>query len=386
MNPILTISPGRGTGESTLSNKTRLDYLDITRGLIILLVVLFHSPFSHGSYIGWFRMPSFFILSGLLYKQPAPHHVISFLKKKTCNLLIPYVAYAVLLTAILAGKDQLKELTSFNGYHLFFTLFSKEFAGTLSLLFYGGDMIPGGSLVTFWFINCLYLSIVLFTILKTLIKNQFAFLTTVSVAYLVGVFLCNTIKYPLPWGFNIALIALPFFAIGFYSKEILNNINRNLSSFVPIFFLLIGICFGLIILNKAGLFSFMFSFRGGLFPDPLLTLIIPPFYTLMVLMTSMLLSNTWLNRYLSYLGRNTLPILFLHMTVGMFVKMGHHYFHREPHFLVWMTISLGLPLIAASFLDKYKFTQMLFLGKNSDQFIPTIKQYFIKQQRSSLVE
>ncbi|MDC4245919.1 acyltransferase family protein [Clostridium perfringens] len=54
---------------TVLKQRKRLDYLDIAKGLLIISVVLCHSPFENAYYLYWFHMPAFFIISGMLYKR-----------------------------------------------------------------------------------------------------------------------------------------------------------------------------------------------------------------------------------------------------------------------------------------------------------------------------
>ena len=51
---------------TVLKQRKRLDYLDIAKGLLIISVVLCHSPFENAQYLYWFHMPAFFIISGML--------------------------------------------------------------------------------------------------------------------------------------------------------------------------------------------------------------------------------------------------------------------------------------------------------------------------------
>ncbi|MFD2246362.1 acyltransferase family protein [Pontibacter ruber] len=75
--------------------RNRIDHIDVARGLLILLVILGHSPFQYSRYLYWFHMPAFFIISGMLHKQPKG--TVEFLSKRFFNLIIPYIAYGILI-------------------------------------------------------------------------------------------------------------------------------------------------------------------------------------------------------------------------------------------------------------------------------------------------
>ena len=75
----------------------RLDYVDVAKGIGIILVVLGHCLVFAGCwsstlfrYIYAFHMPFWFTISGYLYKRKDPS---SFIIGKVATLLVPFVAY-----------------------------------------------------------------------------------------------------------------------------------------------------------------------------------------------------------------------------------------------------------------------------------------------------
>ncbi len=66
----------------------RITYLDLAKGILIITVVLSHSPFKFAPYMYWFHMPAFFIISGILHKQN-----IDF-KIQLLNFYIPYYFFS----------------------------------------------------------------------------------------------------------------------------------------------------------------------------------------------------------------------------------------------------------------------------------------------------
>lgn len=92
--------------ENITAQKPRLEWIDLAKGLCMMLVVWSHVYllFQNEHLIGWniynqmgfyFRMPLYFLLSGLFFKTYASPLV--FLKKKVNNLLIPYLVFWLLL-------------------------------------------------------------------------------------------------------------------------------------------------------------------------------------------------------------------------------------------------------------------------------------------------
>jgi len=84
----------------TTKNK-RLDYLDMAKGVGIILVVLGHSTYCNQdllTIISSFHMPLFFIISGMLimHKREEEKSFINSVKKKAVTLLVPYITFSVI--------------------------------------------------------------------------------------------------------------------------------------------------------------------------------------------------------------------------------------------------------------------------------------------------
>ena len=83
----------------TTDNNKRLDYLDVAKGIGILLVILGHCQLGRigraHSLIYSFHMPLFFFLSGFVYKD---YEIKIFLKKKIRGLLLPVIVFSCIYT------------------------------------------------------------------------------------------------------------------------------------------------------------------------------------------------------------------------------------------------------------------------------------------------
>ena len=91
--------------ESGTPKKGRLAYIDIAKGILIILVVIGHTI--KGSVfvtkamiqiINAFHMPAFFIISGFLANEAKliDQKFWGYVKKRAIRLLIPYVVFEVL--------------------------------------------------------------------------------------------------------------------------------------------------------------------------------------------------------------------------------------------------------------------------------------------------
>ena len=80
--------------------KKRLDWIDLAKGIGIILMVLGHMPSVPGVIHDWiftYHMPLFFFLSGYLFRKKNPQKC---LKESVQSYLLPYIAYSVLFIVL----------------------------------------------------------------------------------------------------------------------------------------------------------------------------------------------------------------------------------------------------------------------------------------------
>lgn len=84
-----------------MKNKNRIIEIDLLKGFGILLMIIGHVHFSDAinHYIYSFHMPLFFIVSGYLYKSSSLS-LTKYILKQIKNLLIPYVFFGAIFTAL----------------------------------------------------------------------------------------------------------------------------------------------------------------------------------------------------------------------------------------------------------------------------------------------
>ena len=97
----------------------RIDWLDVSRGIVIILMVFGHSaiPQTINNWIYSFHMPFFFFISGMLIKQKTYTDIKDFCKelyqytgRKATSLLLPFVIYSlvnILLYPLYGNKEML---------------------------------------------------------------------------------------------------------------------------------------------------------------------------------------------------------------------------------------------------------------------------------------
>lgn len=128
--------------------ETRLDYLDMAKGIGIILVVTGHSGMASESVVTWlasFHMPLFFILSGMLlyYKKEEERPIRDSIKKKARVLMVPYAFFSVIyllidLYYVMRGReirlaDAVLHTVSFSGLSVLWFL-PALFAGEMLFL------------------------------------------------------------------------------------------------------------------------------------------------------------------------------------------------------------------------------------------------------------
>lgn len=194
----------------------RISYIDMAKGIGILLVVLGHSGFASESLLTWimsFHMPLFFILSGMLlsHTNASSQNMSTFLKKKVRTVLIPYFAFSV-LSILFSG---ILDFASFGSY--------LPNALVQTITFYGISVL--------WFLPALFFGETIFLFIRkhtSLIVSGLLYLTIC----LITVFSANTYHYHYVTNFEnyisvlgaylIAVfvrtgMAVTFLAIGYYT-------------------------------------------------------------------------------------------------------------------------------------------------------------------------
>lgn len=194
---------------ASIAGRMRNTSYDKLRGIGIMLVVFGHTlGISQGVelYIYSFHMPLFFFISGLSLtptrlSQAWPDAVRHYGRR----LLLPYILFSLLtyLPWVLVtrhhGADAALSIEAW-----------RPLIGTLYGVGIDGWLQHNAML---WFFPCLFVVHVVFRIVHGLVKG---WKQHVAIAVLAGIgySLPLVLSARLPWGIEIALIALPFYALG----------------------------------------------------------------------------------------------------------------------------------------------------------------------------
>ncbi|AYC28682.1 acyltransferase family protein [Paenisporosarcina cavernae] len=203
---------------------TRLTWVDVTKGLLMILVVIGHYPghldFPLGKYIYWFHMPAFFLLSGMFFKPILEKgKTKEAIYKRFMQLIVPYLFFLVMITVIRYGMEIGAGNTDLSWYlHDLWTLVI-------------GGRFARGAYGVFWFVTTLFFAYLFFIVMTKYLSRakQFVLLIALYVlAHLESIYAMQIIggapdkasqTIPMIWNIDVAFMALVYFAIGFYWKD-----------------------------------------------------------------------------------------------------------------------------------------------------------------------
>lgn len=256
--------------------KKRLDYLDMTKGLGMILVLIGHlqgdSIFTFSPYIQplcvfifSFHMPMFFIVSGILLaiKNDEVKPLKEVAKSRFRGIMIPYLWFSlfyliVVVAALIKGEIAVQTLY-------------------LNIWY----VISGYGMNVLWFLPALYLGELLFIFLRKRIRDHIPFITVVVLSNAIVYFLSYFVgiaKYPTPFAERmhdlITVILRPilvcgFISIGYYMHKLLRTGSRigdffnkpelnekgsvsfkYRAAYIVLGLMLFGVCFGLFRVNN----------------------------------------------------------------------------------------------------------------------------------------
>ncbi|MGN1160207.1 MAG: acyltransferase family protein [Lachnospiraceae bacterium] len=341
-----------------MMEKRRVDYLDMVKGIGIILVVAGHSQYlakNALTVIYSFHMPLFFIVSGMVscYIGEEKRSMKQILKKKLCSLMIPYAVFSLIYLAIYGGyfchvagyltsetiKEYAVQAVSLDGMSVLWFLSALFFA---ELLFLGVRKIYGKRVT--------YLIMAILTIVACLLKPQ-----------VLGMLPTQTLWQKGITGFVSALlrgvVGAGFLALGYatmelfswldekwYREKITDQRKRKLCRAAE---LLTGIlCWGLTVLLS--LYNGNVELRSMTFGSL-------PIYFLCAYMGSLSLilicRSLPRQRWLAYLGTNSLIIMVTHLDCQFMlaaIRVGQFFVSISPYakwYCLYFGIALGMTVL-----------------------------------------
>ena len=142
-------------------DKKRLDYLDMVKGIGIILVVIGHSTVASDSVVTWlasFHMPLFFIVSGMLiqYLQEEQREFRTLIIRKARSIMLPYVTFSVIILLI----------------KLYYVIATPELMPTRDFQIAIVDTFSLEGISVMWFLPALFIGEMFFFLLLKILKSK----------------------------------------------------------------------------------------------------------------------------------------------------------------------------------------------------------------------
>ncbi|WP_283576492.1 acyltransferase family protein [Limosilactobacillus oris] len=331
--------------QATASPKQkRLEWVDIAKGIAILLMVIGHevkNPHVY-AFIFSFHMPLFFVLSG--YTSSQVNNWGKFFYKQTKSF--KRIWLLAVLMVILLGLENLALLSNF-------TL--REFGPSLiNGIFWGSNipMLGVMSVGVMWFMFVFFWAKFLFDLLQVLLPDVYSGLILFILSG-ASMMWCQNFTYFLPQALDIVPIAALFMWIGAFTKKKvdinnLNGLNKLIFAVVILFWVVCFICklyIELSVRHYPGLFIPVIEALGG---------------TLAICLLSKWLPSGKLSGSLQSIGRHTLAVLCIH--------------HLDLYWVTWQNCIQSWPLAATARLGVDLFLLVLFMY---------IQHLFIKRKETA---
>jgi fucose 4-O-acetylase-like acetyltransferase len=297
-------------------------------------------------------MPAFFLLSGYLVKLPDGWPSFrSWLSKRSREVLVPYCAYLVLVTLI----------RYFYAYRYLHVLEANFILKDLPVLLFGGRLL-GGYYTVFWFFVCLFATQVLFAILNLVLKDNRLVIAAVAVAYLlahVEAWLITSHPVLVPLDLDVALIAVAYYAIGYFCKKPLASISPTATLAA------VAASTLLIAADYRGRIGYVLNMKYVVYQHLFLDLLIPVIMMIALLGISQVLARSKLGQAFNLLSNVAVPVVYLHVPVNSVLLVEYHYHYGNAAAVL---IGFMTPVILSKLIfDRFSLTRFLFQGRAPQQ-------------------
>lgn len=288
--------------ENKEMEERRLDYIDVAKGIGILLMILGHVGFygSFDRFIHAFHMPLFFFISGYLYKIRGISWV-DYIKKKAKTMLLPYVIIGLfhyivwLLIHARSSGNKLEPL--------------------INLLWINtNDQMPiAGAL---WFLTCLFIIEVLFFAIKKIIKNEIVLAVICLFVGIIGMLFPCVISTRLPWAADSALVGIMFYYLGYliHKQEGRKGIRKIMNFSIGEILIL------LLLFSLSSLLNADVNMRTGDYALVPWTLINAVGMTVLTINLSKKIRLKTMQKMLCYVGKNSIVFLCFNQLIIYIVR------------------------------------------------------------------
>lgn len=318
--------------------RDREEWIDIAKGIGIIFVVFCHIKVSFlTTYIYWFHMPLFFLISGYLHRQPdSLTEIFSVSVQKTYRLLIPYLSYYILILFCMKITFDLPLAIS---------------RQDIRALLIGGEYLTG-SVGVFWFITVLYFTEITFLWINCFKK---IWLTAAFVVFFYGLSHAPLIQNPCYQAADVMFYAILFYFTGYciHRKKFIINSKRVFagSAAAAVFF---------IFMQGTGFMEYSLAMKNKTYNHWILDIVIPLTFCMAVLCFSYKFQKVCWSRYIAWVGRYSLPVMYLHIPIFYICR---EWITFRYSMAVLFLLSIIVPiLLSVLIFEKIPLLGILFMG------------------------
>lgn len=299
----------------------RIDWIDYAKAIAIFCIVLLHAnvPYPAKGLIRVWVIPLFFFLSGIFANTSRYATFRDYFVQKGLHILVPYVCFNILtyLFWLFLGRHYGYDAeTDIAWWKPLWGIVYGEYSGFI-------HYIP------LWFLACLFTCETLFYLIFRHIREARTYWMTVLCILLIGGINYYFNPIALPWGLGIAFPMMVFYATGaFFADRIRSNDYRILQARL-LHWCFIGatlVSVAIYMINPGEVLVFKNEYGNYLL------FYIGAFAGITGMMCACRLIEQWFGHLsrLSFIGRNTLIILCLHLIVFSFIKGISYYLFGLP--------------------------------------------------------
>lgn len=286
----------------------RYNYIDIGKGIGIMLVIIAHRcgfPGDTDIYFTTFSVQLFFILAGYVYKNK--YELKEYVAARWKRVIIPYFKYnfiLLLLFYILGWKREIEECILavvgilYSTYCLYFPLSSED-----NIYFFSLSNGPT------WFFTAFFCSTILFFIIMQRSKKEkvLFILITVLITKLLG-----ELPVFLPWKLDKALVGASLMLLGYEMKE-QRVFDKAWFWMKGLLFLGIGIGYYFLVRINPNINIATSHYGDAQRSNVFLCIVIGCMGTYMCVEINKMIRTTWLDKLLEHAGRHTMLLLGFHL-------------------------------------------------------------------------
>ena len=287
----------------------RIKWIDIYKGIAIILMIVGHCSGPLTKYVYVFHMGVFFFISG--YTSNLTNKTIwQVLKNKFCSLMIPFYSVNILFITM----KLIMEFLHIQKYYYNDLINKHNYFYSIKMLFTSSVATDLGGAT--WFLLILFQIFILSKILIIITKNKINIVTIILsfVLFLLSYFMIQN-KVTSKIQYDLTFIGNMYFVLGMYFKEkkifnySYNKVCNKVENYIVIILSVIYLCFFTNLL-KANV-----DYPSRKFNNPIVDLLSIVIAAILLQKICKWIENKKSCEIITYIGKNTLPLLLLHFLI-----------------------------------------------------------------------